>query len=111
MKYHGTCHCEKVKIECEFELSQPTMCNCSYCSKRNAMLHIVDDLKVLTGSDSLSCYRFNRMDGKHYFCSSCGIFVYSIPPDPIYPYAVNLCILEHCDWRSKEISYFDGQSL
>jgi len=111
MEYHGSCHCGKVKVTCEFELKQPTMCNCSYCAKRNAMLHIVDKVTVKEGQDNLTCYRFNTMRGAHYFCKHCGIFVYSTPPVPVYPFAINLCILEKCNWQKFPIRYFEGKSL
>lgn len=111
MKYFGSCHCQKIKFECEFELKQPTMCNCSYCAKRNAVLHIVDDLRVLEGKEHLTCYRFNKMKGEHNFCKFCSIFIYSEPPEPIYPYAVSLCVLDNCDWSKIEPHHFDGKSL
>lgn len=56
MKYKGSCHCEKIKFECTFELNQPTMCDCSYCYKRNAVLHIIDDLNIYQGQSELTCY-------------------------------------------------------
>lgn len=111
MEYIGSCHCQKVKYRCEFQLKQPTMCNCSYCYKRNGVLHIVNDLQLLCGEDELTCYRFNKMKGAHHFCKHCGIFVYSTPPEPVYPYAISLCTLDDCDWSDLPVLYFDGKSL
>lgn len=111
MKYAGSCHCQKVMFVCEFKLQQPTVCDCSYCSKRHAVLHIVDDIKINTGKKELSCYRFNQMKGAHYFCKHCGIFVYSMPPEPIYPYAISLCTLDACEWEHLPVHYFDGKTL
>lgn len=111
MKYSGSCHCQQVKFICDFELNQPTVCNCSYCAKRNAILHIVDDITIEEGNEALTNYRFNQMKGAHYFCKHCGIFVYSTPPEPVYPYAISLCTLDECDWRSISIRYFDGKAL
>lgn len=65
---------------------------------------MTDNVKILRGADHLKCYRFNKMKGQHYFCANCGIFIYLIPPEPIFPYAVNLCALENCDWKT--ITYF-----
>lgn len=111
MQYTGSCHCQRVKFTCEFELKQPTVCDCSYCSKRNAVMHIVDDITVTEGEEHLTCYKFNKMKGKHHFCKHCSIFIYSTPPEPVYPYAISLCVLEDCDWKNLPIFYFDGKSL
>jgi hypothetical protein len=111
MKYTGSCHCQKVTFSCDFQLQQPTMCNCSYCSKRNAVLHIVDDIEILNGQEALSCYRFNKMKGAHYFCKYCSIFIYNTPPEPVYPYAISLCTLDDCEWQQLPIHYFDGKPL
>lgn len=111
MKYLGSCHCQCVKFECEFEIKKPSVCNCSYCSMRNSIVHVAEKIKISYGSDNLKCYRFNKMKGRHYFCSICGIFIYLIPPEPIFPYAVNLCALENCDWQEHPLHYFDGKKL
>jgi len=110
-KYEGSCHCQRIKFTCEFELKQPTVCNCSYCHKRNAILHIVDEITVYQGEAALTCYRFNKMKGAHYFCKHCGIFIYSTPPEPVYPYAISLCTLEDVDWQQLPLTHFNGQSL
>lgn len=111
MHYAGSCHCQKVKFICQFVLERPTVCNCSYCNKRNAVMHIVDDVKILAGENDLTCYQFNKMKGKHYFCKHCSIFIYSTPPEPVYPYAISLCVLDDCDWRHLPIHHFDGKTL
>jgi hypothetical protein len=111
MKYHGSCHCQKVKFSSEFELHQPTLCNCSYCHKRNAVVHVVDNIDVYEGKVELTCYKFNKMKGAHYFCKHCGIFIYLTPPEPFFPYAINLCALDECDWNKIALHHFDGKSL
>lgn len=111
MKYTGSCHCKRIQFVCEMELNQPTVCDCSYCAKRNAVLHIVDSVNVYAGSNSLSCYKFNKMKGEHFFCEHCGIFIYSTPPEPVYPHAVNLCALDSDAWKNISLYHFDGKSL
>ena len=111
MKYTGSCHCQRVKFVCEFELKSPTTCNCSYCSKRNAVLHIVDDIEIYEGQEDVTCYKFNKMIGAHHFCKHCGIFIYSTPPEPVYPYAISLCTLDECEWRHIPLHHFNGKSL
>ena len=111
MKYNGSCHCQCITFSAEFTLTKPTVCDCSYCSKRNTILHIADKLTILKGENKLSCYRFNQKKGAHYFCQHCGIFVYSTPPKPIYPYAISLCTLDECQWQNLPLYHFNGQAL
>ena len=91
-------------------LTQPTYCDCSYCARRNAILHIVEDIDI-KGSSYLRQYTFNKMKGIHFFCGNCGIFIYSVPPEPVYPYAINLCTLDDGGWRKLDLYHFDGKSL
>lgn len=111
MKYFGSCHCQKVHFECKFDLNNPSLCNCSYCSKRNSIVHVAESVNFLRGENNLTCYRFNKMKGQHYFCSACGIFIYLIPPEPIFPYAVNLCALDDCDWKKYTLFNFNGKAI
>lgn len=111
MKYTGSCHCKRVKFECEFELANPALCNCSYCSMRNAIVHVANTVTINNGQDDLTCYRFNKMIGEHYFCKHCGIFIYLKPPAPIFPFAVNLCALDDCNWKEFDVFHFDGKQL
>ena len=111
MIYTGSCHCQKIKFACAFELKQPTICNCSYCTKRHTILHIVDEIKIYEGKKDLTSYTFNKMKGVHHFCKHCGIFIYSIPPEPIYPYAISLYTLDKCDWEHLPLFHFEGRSL
>lgn len=87
------------------------MRDCSYCAKRNAILHIVDNVNVIEGTDYLTFYKFNKMKGEHHFCKICGIFIYSKPPEPVYPFAVSLCVLDNCDWSKLGLLHFDGKNL
>jgi hypothetical protein len=111
MIYKGSCHCKEIELECAFELSNPVLCNCSYCAMRNAVVHVAETVRINKGLEHLSCYTFNNMKGKHYFCSKCGIFIYLQPPKPIFPYAVNLFILNDCNWKELELIHFDGKKL
>ena len=111
VQYTGSCHCQKVKFTCEFDLKQPSYCNCSYCAKRNVIHHIADDLKIISGQEELTCYHFYKMKGEHYFCKNCGVYIYLIPPEPVFPYCINICALENCSWRELPLHQFDGNSL
>ncbi|WP_440683884.1 hypothetical protein [Cysteiniphilum halobium] len=51
------------------------------------------------------------MKGEHFFCEHCGIFIYSTPPEPVYPHAVNLCALDSDAWKNISLYHFDGKYL
>ena len=78
---------------------------------RNSIVHVADTVNITNGSEALTCYRFNKMKGEHYFCKYCGIFIYLKPPAPIFPFAVNLCILDNCNWKELDLFHFDGKQL
>jgi hypothetical protein len=84
-KYQGSCHCQAVRYEAEFDLAAGSnRCNCSICSKARAWFLFVrgDSFKLLTGEDVLSDYRWlppgRSESGLTYrFCSRCGIRLYA----------------------------------
>ena len=60
-RYHGSCHCQAVQYEAEFDLAAGTnRCNCSLCSKARAWFLFVrgDKFKLLSGDDVLSTYQW-----------------------------------------------------
>ena len=36
----------------------------------------IDNFFILEGSDSLSCYQWNKEIAKHYFCKNCGVYTH-----------------------------------
>ena len=81
--YHGSCHCGKVTFQADIDLSTGTgKCNCTYCTKlRNwSVLVKPEALHDVVGEEHLSAYAKEGRPveyGKHYFCSNCGINVFS----------------------------------
>ncbi|MBI04870.1 MAG: type I-B CRISPR-associated protein Cas8b1/Cst1 [Pelagibacteraceae bacterium] len=79
MEYKGSCHCNSVKFTLQTNLDTVVQCNCSFCKRRNAIMTLEDknSIKINSGYENLSIYKFNTNIAKHHFCKKCGIFVYS----------------------------------
>ena len=83
MKYRGGCHCGKVTIEVEGEITGAVSCNCSICTKRGSLLWFVPrDQMTLTGESELTTYTFNKHVIKHRFCKHCGVLPFGEGTDP-----------------------------
>ena len=84
-RYHGSCHCQGVRYEAEFDLAAGSnRCNCSLCSKARAWFLFVrgDKFKLLAGDDLLSTYEWvppgRSEHGLTYrFCSRCGVRLFA----------------------------------
>ena len=84
-RYHGSCHCQAVQYEAEFDLTAGSnRCNCSLCSKARAWFLFVrgDRFKLLSGEEVLSDYQWlptgRSESGLTYrFCSRCGIRLFA----------------------------------
>ena len=65
------CHCKKVKIQINTKdvLEDYTRCDCSFCIKRGAVMSVIliENLKILSGENNLSLYKFGKNQAKHYF--------------------------------------------
>ena len=110
--YTGQCHCGRVKFEADFELKRTYQCNCSYCRRRNAVMHRVATVsfRVTQGKDAITLYQFHTRVAKHYFCEHCGIFVYSRLRTSATEYAINLHAIE-VDYSKFPIQQLDGKSF
>ena len=75
-KYEGSCHCGAVRFEIETDFPELTMCDCSICRRKNALMVKVHESKfqLLSGKDSLTEYQFHTKTARHYFCKTCGIY-------------------------------------
>lgn len=75
-KYLGSCHCGAVRFEIETDFPELTMCDCSICRRRNALMVKVHEsrFRLLAGEDSLTEYRFHTHTARHFFCRVCGIY-------------------------------------
>jgi len=114
MRYEGGCHCGKVKVEVEGELTAAIACNCSICSRKGALLWAVPrgKLRLAGPQDALATYLFNRHVIAHRFCKNCGIHVYAedAAPEGEPSAYVNIRCLEGVDPASVQVIAFDGRS-
>ena len=92
--FQGSCHCGAVRFQIETDFPELTMCDCSICKMKNALMVKVHEskFKLLAGEDALTEYQFHTKTARHYFCKICGIYSFHrkrVTPD-------NLGINVHC---------------
>ncbi|MDA0149595.1 GFA family protein [Vibrio sp. LaRot3] len=96
--HQARCHCGTVVLELTLPngIEDPRRCTCSMCRKRGAMAAsvLLENLKVIEGEDNLTCYQFNTMTAKHYFCKTCGIYTHHQRRSNPYQYAINVACLD-----------------
>ena len=95
--YAGSCHCGAVRFEIDTDFPELTMCDCSMCRRRNAVMVKVHEssFRLLAGEDALTEYQFHTKTAHHYFCKVCGIYPFHrkrVTPDH---FGVNVHCLDH----------------
>ena len=112
MEYTGTCHCKTVNFTFEAELEELLMCNCSLCQKRNALMATVacEQFHITEGQEALRLYRWNSGVAQHYFCSTCGIYVYHQRRSNPTLLSINAMCIDDFDTEALPIQHVDGQS-
>jgi len=93
-RYRASCHCGKVAIAVDLDLTQPSYrCNCSICRRNRFWAAIAkpDGFELLSGESELTRYLFGTKQGQHCFCRHCGVRVFGIGPGM---YGINIGCLE-----------------
>lgn len=108
------CHCGAVTFAAWLpRILTGARCTCSICAMKGAVMVGVplDRLEVTGGKELLSCYRFNTLTAKHYFCSRCGIHCFHQRRSDLGQYAVNAACIEGVSpyFDFPEIPVGDGQ--
>jgi hypothetical protein len=98
-KYEGSCHCGAVRFEIETDLPELTMCDCSICKRKNALMVKVHEsgFRLLAGEASLTEYQFHTRTARHFFCKVCGIYPFHrkrVTPDTL---GINVFCLQGVD--------------
>ena len=114
--YRASCHCGKVVIQADLDLSQPSFrCNCSICRRDRFWPAIArpEGFRLLSGEADLTKYVFGSMKNHHFFCKHCGVRVFGVGNDtPIGKmYGINIGCLEGVteeDLSRIPITYVDG---
>jgi hypothetical protein len=108
----GSCHCRLVTFEVTSTLDYAIDCNCSLCRRKGAMWHPVAQgaVRILTGENELTLYRFHTMQAKHLFCRHCGIHPFTRPRLDPTRWSVNLRCIDDIDLAGLRIVPFDGRN-
>jgi hypothetical protein len=111
--YRGSCHCGAVQFEIETEITDLYVCDCSLCSKKNALMTSVheDNFKLIAGEDKLSLYQWNAKIARHFFCSVCGIYPFHKKRSMPDHYGVNVRCLAGFDHTSIAVRRADGKTM
>jgi hypothetical protein len=66
--YAGSCHCGEVTFAIDAEISELTTCDCSLCTKKNALMTKVHEaaLTIKSGREKLSKYSWNERIAEHF---------------------------------------------
>jgi hypothetical protein len=108
--YSGSCHCGAVQFRIDAELDELTTCDCSLCTRKNALMAKVPEraLTITAGEDVLSIYEWNTNRAKHYFCSRCGIYTFHRKRAAPDHFGVNVFCLEGFDPASVPVRATEG---
>jgi hypothetical protein len=98
-QYNGACHCGAIRFTIETDFPELTMCDCSICKKKNALMVKVHEsqFQLLAGSEALTEYQFHTKTARHFFCKICGIYPFHrkrVTPDNL---GINVFCLEGFD--------------
>jgi hypothetical protein len=85
-----------VRFEIETDFPELTMCDCSMCKRRNALMVMVHEsrFRLLAGAASLTEYQFHTRTARHFFCKVCGIYPFHRKRSAPDSYGVNVHCLE-----------------
>jgi hypothetical protein len=112
-RYTGSCHCGAVRFEIETDFPELTLCDCSICRRKNALMVKVHEsrFKLLAGEESLTEYRFHTKTAVHSFCKVCGIYPFHrkrVTPDHL---GINVHCLDDFDAAGIPVRHAAGAAM
>lgn len=109
----GSCHCGAVRFRIESDFPELTMCNCSICSRKNALMVKVHEsaFKLISGEEFLTEYRFNTHTARHFFCKVCGVYPFHRKRTAPDCYGINVFCLEEFDPTGLPVRQTYGKTL
>jgi hypothetical protein len=115
-KYHGSCHCGRIKFSFEGEeITRGLRCTCSLCSRKGAMMTPEaipkEAIEVNADKNDIGLYQFGNKVAKHYFCKHCGIYTHNETLRMPGYCRINLGCIEDLDTTDFEVTIFDGKNL
>jgi len=112
--YSGGCQCGAVRYDVNVDIDQLFACNCSRCGRLGLNLSFApeDEFTLVTGSDSLTEFQFNKHVIHHMFCKVCGVqsFARGQKPDGSRMVAVNVRCLDGLNPNELNPQKIDGRS-
>jgi hypothetical protein len=112
-RFKGSCHCQAVQFEIDTNLEELTLCDCSICRRKNALMVKVHEsaMRILKGEELLTTYSFHTHTAQHYFCKVCGIYPFHrkrVTPDH---FGVNVSCLDEFDSTGIPVRATDGKGM
>jgi len=110
--YSASCHCGAVRFAFDVRIDELVRCNCSLCTKRNAVMVSVprDSLRIVAGEEALKSYRWNTGHALHYFCGTCGVYTFHQRRIDPAMCSVNAFCIDGLDVNSIPLREVDGRS-
>ena len=114
----GSCHCGAVSYSARFDTSVPTIrCNCSICTKSRTWFAPIpaSDFELLSGTETITQYRFGERTVAHCFCSRCGVKTHGCiqegaGADVLIAVSVSTLDLTPRQFAEIPISFIDGRN-
>ncbi|MBV2360045.1 GFA family protein [Thalassococcus sp. CAU 1522] len=109
----ATCHCGAVELRVTLSapLSSARRCDCSYCRRRAQPTVSAPQggVQVVRGADNLTLYQWGTKTAKHYFCKTCGIYLFHHRRAAPNDIGVNLYAIDGTEPRDFEpLGWTDG---
>ncbi|KEJ89217.1 GFA family protein [Sulfitobacter donghicola] len=109
----ASCHCGATAVRATLPngLADASRCTCSFCKRRQAAAVTATTASVVVtkGADNLQLYSWGTGTAKHYFCKTCGIYLYHQRRSDPAQCGINLGCIKGVDtWEHDPIPWTDG---